>query len=30
MREEAFQFTHLAGYSDYRDRVRYRLVPMFW
>jgi protein-S-isoprenylcysteine O-methyltransferase Ste14 len=30
MREEAFLVAHLAGYSDYRDRVRYRLAPMFW
>ena len=30
MREEAFLATHLAGYSDYRDRVGYRLLPMLW
>ena len=30
MREEVFLVAHLAGYGDYRDRVRYRLVPMFW
>jgi protein-S-isoprenylcysteine O-methyltransferase Ste14 len=30
IREEAFLVNHLAGYSDYRDRVRYRLAPMFW
>jgi protein-S-isoprenylcysteine O-methyltransferase Ste14 len=30
MREEAFLVAHLAGYSDYRDRVGYRLVPMLW
>jgi protein-S-isoprenylcysteine O-methyltransferase Ste14 len=30
MREEAFLVTHLAGYSDYRHRVSYRLMPMFW
>jgi protein-S-isoprenylcysteine O-methyltransferase Ste14 len=30
IREEAFLVAHLAGYSDYRGRVRYRLAPMFW
>ncbi|HEV2533214.1 isoprenylcysteine carboxylmethyltransferase family protein [Phenylobacterium sp.] len=30
MREETFLVAHLAGYSDYRDRVRYRLAPMVW
>lgn len=30
IREEAFLVAHLAGYSDYRDRVRYRLAPMVW
>lgn len=30
MREEAFLAVHLAGYSDYRGRVRYRLAPMVW
>ncbi len=30
MREEAFLVTHLAGYGDYRGRVRYWLAPMFW
>ena len=29
-REEAFLATHLAGYSAYRDRVSYRLLPMLW
>ena len=29
-REEAFLATHLAGYSAYRDRVGYRLLPMLW
>jgi protein-S-isoprenylcysteine O-methyltransferase Ste14 len=27
-REEAFLATHLAGYSAYRDRLGYRLLPM--
>jgi protein-S-isoprenylcysteine O-methyltransferase Ste14 len=30
MREEAFLLAHLAGYGDYRRRVRYRLVPLLW
>ena len=30
MREEAFLLAHLPGYGDYRDHVRYRLVPMLW
>lgn len=30
MREEAFLATNLAGYDDYRDRVRHRLAPMVW
>lgn len=30
LREEAFLMVHLTGYSDYRRRVPYRLVPMFW
>lgn len=30
IREEAFLVAHLVGYSDYRDRVRYRLAPMVW
>lgn len=30
IREEAFLVAHLAGYNDYRDRVRYRLAPMVW
>ena len=29
-REEAFLATHLVGYSEYRDRVGYRLLPMLW
>ena len=29
-REEAFLATHLAGYSAYRDRVGYRLLPTLW
>lgn len=30
MREEAFLVANLVGYADYRGRVRYRLVPIFW
>jgi protein-S-isoprenylcysteine O-methyltransferase Ste14 len=30
MREEAFLTANLAGYGDYRGRVRYRLAPIFW
>ena len=30
MREEMFLATHLAGYRDYSNRVRYRLVPTLW
>ena len=30
MREEAFLVAHLAGYGDYRGRVRHRLAPMLW
>lgn len=30
MREEAFLAAHLAGYSEYRARRRYRLVPRVW
>jgi protein-S-isoprenylcysteine O-methyltransferase Ste14 len=30
LREEAFLVTGLAGYADYRGRVRYRLAPMLW
>ena len=29
-REEAFLAAHLAGYGDYRTRVRYRLAPAVW
>jgi protein-S-isoprenylcysteine O-methyltransferase Ste14 len=29
-REEAFLAANLAGYADYRCRVRYRLAPMVW
>jgi protein-S-isoprenylcysteine O-methyltransferase Ste14 len=29
-REEAFLAVHLAGYGDYRTRVRYRLAPALW
>jgi protein-S-isoprenylcysteine O-methyltransferase Ste14 len=28
--EEAFLAANLAGYRDYRDRVRYRLAPIVW
>lgn len=28
--EEAMLTTELAGYRDYKDRVRYRLVPYVW
>jgi protein-S-isoprenylcysteine O-methyltransferase Ste14 len=30
IREEAFLAANLAGYSAYRRRVQYRLVPIFW
>jgi protein-S-isoprenylcysteine O-methyltransferase Ste14 len=30
IREEAFLAANLAGYGDYRHRVRYRLVPLVW
>ena len=30
MREEVFLAANLAGYGDYRVRVRYRLVPIVW
>jgi len=30
LREEAFLAANLAGYGDYRGRVRYRLAPLFW
>jgi protein-S-isoprenylcysteine O-methyltransferase Ste14 len=30
MREEVFLSANLAGYGDYRSRVRYRLAPLFW
>jgi protein-S-isoprenylcysteine O-methyltransferase Ste14 len=29
-REEAFLAANLAGYGDYRGRVRYRLAPIVW
>lgn len=29
-REEAFLTANLAGYHDYRARVRYRLAPIVW
>jgi len=29
-REEAFLAANLAGYGDYRSRVRYRLAPIVW
>jgi protein-S-isoprenylcysteine O-methyltransferase Ste14 len=28
--EEAFLVRSLAGYSEYRERVRYRLIPFVW
>ncbi|MBV8392200.1 MAG: isoprenylcysteine carboxylmethyltransferase family protein [Alphaproteobacteria bacterium] len=28
--EEKFLVANLAGYADYREKVRYRLVPGFW
>ena len=30
IREEAFLTANLAGYDDYRNRVRYRLAPIVW
>lgn len=30
LKEEAFLCEHLDGYSEYRGRVRYRLIPFFW
>ena len=30
VREEAFLVANLAGYADYRQRVRRRLAPMIW
>jgi protein-S-isoprenylcysteine O-methyltransferase Ste14 len=30
VREEAFLAANLAGYSDYRGRVRWRLAPVIW
>jgi len=30
IREEAFLAANLAGYSDYLNRVRYRLAPLVW
>jgi protein-S-isoprenylcysteine O-methyltransferase Ste14 len=30
VREEAFLAANLAGYAEYRDRVRYRLAPIVW
>jgi len=28
--EERFLLGNLPGYADYRDRVRYRLLPLIW
>jgi protein-S-isoprenylcysteine O-methyltransferase Ste14 len=28
--EEKFLTRNLSGYSEYRDRVRYRLAPFIW
>lgn len=30
LREEAFLSSNLAGYGEYRSRVRYRLAPLVW
>lgn len=30
LEEERFLAGHLAGYAEYRDRVRYRVAPMVW
>jgi protein-S-isoprenylcysteine O-methyltransferase Ste14 len=30
MREERLLATDLDGYEEYRQRVRYRLVPLIW
>jgi protein-S-isoprenylcysteine O-methyltransferase Ste14 len=30
LREESFLAQHLGGYSDYRNRVRFRLAPLVW
>jgi protein-S-isoprenylcysteine O-methyltransferase Ste14 len=30
LEEERFLVRNLPGYSEYRDRVRYRLVPLIW
>jgi len=29
-REETFLIANLAGYADYRGRVRWRLAPRVW
>jgi protein-S-isoprenylcysteine O-methyltransferase Ste14 len=28
--EEKYLVTHLSGYSDYRHKVRYRIIPFMW
>jgi protein-S-isoprenylcysteine O-methyltransferase Ste14 len=30
LQEETFLIGHLAGYGEYRERVKYRLVPLVW
>jgi protein-S-isoprenylcysteine O-methyltransferase Ste14 len=30
MDEERFLVGNLPGYADYRDQVRYRLLPLIW
>jgi len=30
LEEETFLVGHLAGYEEYRERVKYRLVPLVW
>jgi protein-S-isoprenylcysteine O-methyltransferase Ste14 len=30
LQEETFLVGHLAGYGEYRERVKYRLVPLVW
>jgi protein-S-isoprenylcysteine O-methyltransferase Ste14 len=30
MEEEKFLSTNLRGYADYRQKVRYRLIPYVW
>jgi protein-S-isoprenylcysteine O-methyltransferase Ste14 len=30
VQEERYLLAHLAGYEDYRQKVRYRLIPFIW